>query len=260
LSEQILNILFRRQIDSKGVFVDAVRIAALGMARDLSRMETISQNMANVLTPGYKQQIRMDQAFGAQMQAAQSATSIEPAAPAAILRLDPTGGTLRVTGRPSDVAIEGEGFFEVQLPTGTAYTRNGAMKVGLNGQLTGEGGAVFAAESGAVTMTGTPFSIDANGAIRQDGKVLAHLKVVRFTDPGQMVALGGGMYAQGGASVLLAPATNTLRAGFLENSNVNSTQEMVRMTETVRHFESMQKIMQGVDETLEKTIRKLGEF
>jgi flagellar basal body rod protein FlgG len=65
----------------------------------------------------------------------------------------------------------------------------------------------------------------------------------------------------GSAQQVADPKTpSSLRTGFLETSNVSSPQEMVRLTETVRHFESLQRLVQGYDETLEKTIRKLGEF
>ena len=239
--------------------MDAVRIAAAGMARDLSRMETISQNMANVLTPGYKQQLRIDDSFAAQLQV-EKAQSASVTSTAQLVRVDPTSGTFRVTGRPTDIAIEGPGFFEVQLPSGTAYTRNGSMKLGLQGQLTNDAGTPFSGDAGLVTLANSPFSIDATGAIRQEGRVVNRLKVVRFEQSEQMVSLGGGLYGQGGAKIAGAATPTTLRTGFLENSNVNSTQEIVRMTETVRHFEAMQKIMQGYDESLEKTIRKLGEF
>lgn len=241
--------------------MDASKIAAMGMARDLGKMEVISQNIANVLTPGYKKQVRIDPGFAAHMQAAgthiPSNTSHEPRS---TFLIDASSGSLRATGRASDVALEGDGFFEVSTPTGLAYTRSGALKIDMKGQLVSEGGFQFATETGAAMMANVPFSVDAQGAIKQDGRVVGRLKIVQFSQASQMVAIGGGLYGQGGATLATNGSAPVVRSGFLENSNVNSTQEMIRMTETVRHFEAMQKIMQGADETLEKTIRKLGEF
>ncbi len=68
------------------------------------------------------------------------------------------------------------------------------------------------------------------------------------------------MYGQGAARMENAAASGAVRVGYQENSNVNSPQEMIRLTETVRHFESMQKVMQGYEDVFEKAMRKLGEF
>jgi flagellar basal body rod protein FlgG len=76
-----------------------------------------------------------------------------------------------------------------------------------------------------------------------------------------MVPSGNGLYlAVSAHQVQDVKTPSALRTGFLEDSNVSSPQEMVRLTETVRHFESLQRLVQGYDDTLEKTIRKLGEF
>lgn len=240
--------------------MDAVKIAAEGMARDLSKMEVISQNMANVTTSGYKKQIRIERPFASHLDAMRSPQQVLAESQSAEHRIDSGSGTLRATGRGSDIAIEGEGFFVLDMPGGAGYTRNGAMRVASTGQLVNDSNIAFLGDSGPIVLGNGPFSILADGSVRQDGRVAGRLKVVQFDQSAHMVALGGGVYSQGGATAAQSSKPHTVRAGFLENSNVNSTQEMVRMTETVRHFEAMQKVMQGYDETLEKTIRKLGEF
>ena len=78
-----------------------------------------------------------------------------------------------------------------------------------------------------------------------------------------LILTGGTVHLPSGPAQTSTPGLNGLGAlnqGFLEGSNVSSPQEMVRLSETVRHFESMQRIVQGYDESLEKSIRKLGEF
>jgi flagellar basal body rod protein FlgG len=91
--------------------------------------------------------------------------------------------------------------------------------------------------------------------------VAGRLKLVQFDRAEGMVPSGNGIYLAGSAQqVSDTKMPSALRTGFLEGSNVSSPQEMVRLTETVRHFESLQRLVQGYDETLEKTIRKLGEF
>jgi len=129
----------------------------------------------------------------------------------------------------------------------------------VRGQLVTAQGMPVMGQSGEIVVTG-PFVIDANGDVKQDGRVAGRLKMVSFANPGALEPAGGGLYRQGAATLAEQSTAPAVRIGYQENSNVSSPQEMVRLTETVRHFEALQKIMQGYDETLEKTIRKLGEF
>lgn len=248
--------------------MDVMAIAASGMQQDLRRMETISQNLANVLTPGYKKQIASSATgvgFAAQVDSALggAASAGQTGAQSAVsLSIDPSAGTLRYTGNAQDVAIDGPDFFEVAARDGSAYTRQGSFHTDLRGRLVSAAGWPVMGVSGEIVVTGA-YTIDAGGDVRQGDRVVARLKMVRFANPEAMVPLGAGVYGQGGARLAEQGASTppaTVRVGYQENSNVSSPQEMVRLTETVRHFESLQRIMQGYDETLEKTIRKLGEF
>lgn len=241
-------------------------IAANGMQHDLQRMETISQNLANVLTPGYKKQIATGSSFAMQVDGGLAAGSAGAKADGAYqpvaLSIDPSAGTLRYTGNVQDVAIDGADFFEVAGKDGPAYTRQGGFHTDVHGRLVGAAGWPVMGASGEIVVTGA-YTIDPSGEVRQGDRVVARLKMVRFANPEAMVPLGAGIYGQGGARLAEQGASAppaTVRVGYQENSNVSSPQEMVRLTETVRHFESLQRIMQGYDETLEKTIRKLGEF
>lgn len=227
------------------------------MQNDLRRMETISQNLANVTTAGYKKQIFIGGAFATQIDAGMAVSAVQQGMPR--MSIDAAPGTLRYSGQATDVAIEGTEFFEVAGPDGRAYTRHGAFHVDVQGRLVTTGGWPVMGGSGEIVLRG-PYTIAANGDIRQGEQVIGRLKTVRFTNPDALAPLGEGLYAAGGAQLAEQSAVPSLRSGFQENSNVSSPQEMVRMTETVRHFEALQKIMQGYDESLEKTIRKLGEF
>lgn len=227
------------------------------MQRDMLGLNVISQNIANVTTPGYKKQIAP--AFKAQldnlMQAALPASAGEPT-------LDMAPGPMRPTGNANDIALEGEGFFEIVTPTGPALTRQGALHLDIDGVLVGAQGLPVASVSGApLALQNLPFAIAPNGDISQNGRIAGQLKIAQFEHASAMQALGAGLYAQGGATVA-PPAKHTaaVRTGFLEGSNVSSPQEMVRLSETVRHFESLQRIVQGYDEAQENAIRKLGEF
>ena len=174
--------------------------------------------------------------------------------------IDPSAGALRPTGNFQDVAIEGPGYFEVQSAQGSLYTRQGSLRTDVQGRLVLGQDLPVMGTGGDIRLTNTPFTIASNGDITQDNRIVGRLKVVSFAKPEMLVPNGAGMYQAGTAQPQDGRGSATLRVGFLEGSNVSTPQEMVRMTETVRHFESLQKVVQGYDDLLEKTIRKLGDF
>jgi flagellar basal-body rod protein FlgF len=232
-------------------------IAAVAMQDDLMRMNSISQNLANVRTPAYKREIATTGAFSGHLA---RASAPGPAAGERSVVVDPRAGTLRQTGNPLDLAIDGEGYFEVSSEEGPAYTRQGAMHIDSRGVLATASGLPVMGLGGEVSLGGAPLTINADGEIHQGERVVAQLKLVRFANPEALAPVGNGLYRQGAARLGDAAAVGKLRIGYQENSNVNSPHEMVLLTETVRHFESMQKVMQGYNDAYETAIRKLGEF
>jgi len=244
--------------------MDVTAIAASGMQQDLRQVDSISQNMANVLTPGYKRQVLMGKDFSQHVNlglAAAPASAISGYASDVLpqLRIDASAGTLRYTGNAQDLAIDGMAFFEIATQDGPAYTRQGSLHTDARGRLVTAGGIPVMGAGGEIIANG-PFSVDANGDVRQGDRVLTRLKLVSFANPEALLPLGGGAYAQGGARMAELDVAPSVRSGYQENSNVNTSQEMVRLSETMRHFEALQRVIQGYDESLEKTIRKLGEF
>jgi flagellar basal body rod protein FlgG len=242
--------------------MDLTIVAANAMQFDAARLQGVAQNLGNALTPGYKKQLALSSGFAAQFHAAavggQARAAAGIASPVRML-LDPSAGTLRSTGIPTDVAIDGEGYFELASPTGPLYTRRGALRLDAAGRLVGPQDLPLMGVSGEIVLGGEPFTIGANGDIVQNGATVARLRVVRFEQAGLLEPVGAGSYAQGKAVPEPVGAAR-LRVGYEENSNVDSAREMIALTETMRHFEAMQKVVQGYDELLEKSIRKLGEF
>jgi len=237
--------------------LDALSIAAVAMQNDLSRLNSISRNLANVVTPGYKREIPVSRMFADHVEDAAGGSRNLASAMAAI---DPSAGTLRETGNPLDLAIEGDGYFEVATSTGLVYTRQGRMRVDTSGRFVTEQGFPLTGVGGEISVAGTSVTIDRDGQVKQGDRIAGRLKLVRFANPGELTPLGNGLFGQGGARIADTEATGMVRAGYQENSNVNSAQEMVKLSETVRHFEAMQKVMQGYDDAFERAIHKLGDF
>jgi flagellar basal body rod protein FlgG len=242
--------------------MDPTIIAAAAMQQDTARLQGIAQNLSNALTPGYKKQIVATGSFAAQFRAA-SAGPVQASATLSIptqLLLDPSAGTLRSTGQSTDIAIDGAGYFELASPTGPLYTRRGSLRLDANGRLVGPQDMPVMGMGGQIVLGGDPFTITQNGDVIQNGATVARLRVVNFRQPELLEPAGGSSYAQGKAELDDVTVPARLRIGYEENSNVDTAREMVSLTETMRHFEAMQKIVQGYDEVLEKSIRKLGEF
>ena len=227
------------------------------MHTDAARLDNVALNLANVQTPGYKRQMLAPQSFSDAVQAAQT-DALQPAT-------DPRPGTLKTTGQPLDVAFVGEGFFEVLTDSGPAYTRAGSFGVDATGRLVTAMGHPVMGRNGDIRLSTRAPVIDATGRVTEaaepggEARLVDQLKVVRFAKPQSLRRLGEGLFAPGEDMTVMAESEPQLRQGALENANVNSTREMVELMQTMRHFESMQRVLQGYDDMVGTAIRKLAE-
>ena len=248
---------------------NALITAVHSMQNDLRRMETVSQNMVNIATPGYKRAMPLASVFIDALQAADSAhgagvTAPGGAAPQLSSVLDLSPGPLKQTGKPWDLAIAGEGFFELDTPQGPAYTRAGDFRIDARGRLVSQSGYPVQGLQGELLINngggaGAAAAIDHSGRIVQDGVTVGQLKLVRFSAPHALVKNGAGLLQATGQQQAIE-ARPDLQVGFLESSNVTPMREMVSMMETTRHFEAAQKMFQGYDEKISSAIQKLGQF
>ncbi len=242
--------------------MDALYSAATGMMAQQTSMDVVANNLANATTSGFKRD-RMDlvdleyQPF--RLPNGRDGQVGLGAAPGQIAKEHAQGG-LQNTGRGMDVAIQGDGFFQVTRSDGTlAYTRAGNLQVDANGRIglpSGEllqpritvpagAGEVSIGPGGAVTAT-------VNGAIADLGKI----STASFTNPSGLQAAGDNLFvatANSGAGDLGAPGTadrGMLSQGFLEASNVNVGTEMISLIVTQRAFEASSKVVSASDEMM----------
>jgi flagellar basal body rod protein FlgG len=267
--------------------MNAIAIAAAGMHNDQVRFDAISQNLANALTPAYRRSIALQASMpdgadvhwrhaltamglagsarpdgaSAVFQAGAAASAVTPVQ----IALDFTPGTLRFTGNPLDVAVEGPGFIEIISDKGAAYSRQGSLHIDAHGRLvTAQGDAVMGM-AGEIAVGSGAVTIDRNGDVREEdaqfgSRVVGRIRLAHFDRPESLVPLGNGRFAPGPAGVAQVSGDSAVRSAYLENSNVVTASEMIRLTEVLRHFESLQKLVQGYDDALDKSMRKLGEF
>lgn len=251
----------------------ALHVARTGLEAQDARMRVIANNLANVGTTGFKrdranfatlayqdarvagQQSSSETAYATGLNlgtgvAVQSTTRIE------------TQGTLNTTANPFDLALDGNGYFQIQLPGGrTAYTRAGNFSRSPEGQLvTAQGYAVMPPVSfpeGALAVTvAADGTISATTAGDAEPVELGQLTIASFANPGGLQAMGDNFLletaASGPAQIGVAgeEGRGGIRQGMLEGSNVNIVEELVDMIECQRGYEINSKMISAVDEML----------
>ena len=244
--------------------IDALSAAVNSMGNDLVRMAGLSQNIANATTPSFHREMLVSRSFTDYLALGggdeKSLALIPVNTPVLETRIDQRPGALKYTGNPLDLAIEGNGYFEVATSQGTAYTRQGNLRVDTHGRLVTEAGNPVLGSGGEIMPGSSQPVIDQSGKVMVGSKEVGRIQILTVSDPNKLVAIGSGLYAPGEETLTATDGSTRVRQGFLETSNVSSMDEMVRMIETMRHFESAQRVVQGYDEMLDIAIRKLGEF
>ena len=254
----------------------ALYSAAAGMESQQTNLDVISNNLANVNTTGFKKSkaefqellYQTTRAPGAEQGAGnQLPTGIQIGQGSRLVATSRifTTGDLTATGDKLNVAISGDGFFEVQMPDGTrAYTRDGALKTKSDGSIVTSDGLPLQGGFQAVPAGTQNITIGSSGDVTytdSNGTDLAKFKVqlVRFINPGGLSSLGSNLYKEtsaSGAPELGNPGENgfgTLNQNYLEMSNVKVVEEMVNLILAQRAYEVNSKAVQAADEMMQQS-------
>lgn len=233
--------------------LDAITATQVAMLQDQVRLQSISQNVSNMQTPGYQRQwvdgLNFDEQIQAQMMTVSEQMSLSN---------DHKQGTLTQSRQATDLALTGNGYFEVQTDKGVFYTRRGDCHINEHGELTTATGAGFLGQNGIIRVDDNAFRIDANGAVLIDNHKVDKLSIMTFKHPEQLRYLGQGLYETIETPTPIDNNTHVLQ-GSLEQSNVKSIDEMMSMLTTSRHFEASQRVMRTADSLLATAINQLGE-
>ena len=250
-------------------------IAKTGMEGQQTKLDSIANNLANVSTNGYKRaDVVFEDLMYQNLRTAGAASSEQSELPTGLqvglgVRVAASTrnfsqGNLQQTAGNLDVAIKGQGFFQIQLPDGTtAYTRDGAFQVDANGQLVTNAGYVVQpgitipakAQSVTIAPDGTVNVTVANQTAQLP---LGQLQLASFVNPAGLEPRGGNLYAETAASGTPntgAPANDglgSLQQGFIEGSNVNVVEELVSMIATQRAYELNSNAIQTSDQMLQR--------
>jgi len=249
-------------------------IAKTGMEGQQTKLDAVSNNLANVGTNGFKragvvfedlmyQNLRQAGAAGEQGQLP-TGLQLGLGVRAVATTRSFTQGNLTQTGNVYDIAVKGQGFFQVQMADGTtAYTRDGAFQVNADGQLVTNNGdpvqpaITIPATAQSVTVAGDG-TVSATLPGQAQAVIVGQLELANFVNPAGLAPRGQNLFvetAASGTANVAAPGTDgmgSLQQGMLEGSNVNVVEELVTMIATQRAYELNSKAIQTSDQMLQR--------
>ncbi len=231
---------------------ESLRTAADALRYWELRQQAVSNNLANAETAGFKG----ERVF---------ARLLEGLSPVAGAQTDLSPGPLRPTSNPLDLALEhSRHFFVVETPAGERLLRGGSLRLDENGRLVEPGGRALIGESqnGPIVLpAGAAITIDGDGTVRADGKVIDRLRIDAISGPGDLAHEAGGIFRPTGTRMQVPAADRSVKQGFLEDSNVNTLTSMVELIEIQRAYSAVQgsvRTLDGILDTIANNIGRVG--
>lgn len=243
--------------------------AYTGLVNQQNRMDTITNNLANSATIGFKKEGATTMSFQELMMSKLKDSSegyydrqignVTLGVKIGENYTDYTQGSLRATESTCDLALAGDGFFEISFKNRAGqeslkYTRDGSFTLNKDGYLVTEDGDFVQGTNGNIQLDrNTEIVVDETGRIYEDRELVDQIKVVDFEDYNYLEKYGENLYNKvEGATT--KESTAAVQQGYLEQSNVNVISEMVEMITISRSYETNQKFVQATDETLAKDV------
>lgn len=255
--------------------VKGLYTAYTGMVNEQNRMDIMTNNLANASTVGYKKEGSTSQSFddvltvkikdqSVGMRNAQKIGIKNPGVKIGENYTDYSQGSFRITGNTYDLALSGEGFFAIEFTnkageTDTKYTRAGQFTLNKDGYLvTEEGDYVLDTQNRRIRLnTLIDSSITDDGTIYQNDQAMAKIQVTDFADYDYLEKYGETYYQPiQGAQTIASNAQ--VKSGYLEMANVQIVSEMVNLISITRAYESNQKVVQTIDDTLDVAVNQIG--
>jgi flagellar basal-body rod protein FlgG len=250
-------------------------ISKTGMEAQQTQLDVVSHNLANVGTNGYKrahavfedlmyQTLRQSGANSSEQTQLPTGLQVGLGVRTVATSRQFSQGNLQQSSNAMDLAVKGNGFFQIQMPDGTtAYTRDGSFQVSSTGQMvtnngyTLQPGITIPANAQSVTV-GADGTVSAALPGQTDPQVLGQLQLASFINPAGLEPRGQNLFTETAASGTASPAApgsnglGELAQGFVETSNVNVVEELVAMIQTQRAYELNSKAIQTSDQMLQR--------
>jgi len=228
--------------------------------------EVIGDNVANVKTPGYKEQLASNVSFpsmliermgGNQVSGTVNIGGLGTGVGVDRAALSNVQGALQTTDVKTDLALTSPGYFVVQTPGGERYTRNGHFQLDANGILQTPDGYALLGEKGPIGPLSSDFSVSADGTIMDKGQILDRLRVVDI--PSDALKREGQSLYSATQPVQGSTSAQVLQ-GSIEASNVDLSGQMVQMMTVMKAYEANQKVIQTEDSMLDKAVNEVGKI
>jgi len=214
--------------------------AAAGIAAQSEQLNAIGNDLANLSTSGYQsERVAFSDLLYNPVEEAGTKTSVGSGARAQIIGTNAAQGGIKLTGNPLDLAIEGDGYFQLTLPGGKpGLTRNGVFSVDANGMITdAEGNLLSPPIKVPAGVSESELKVGSDGTVSANGKTLGKIGLVTVAAPGHLLASANGMLSTSAASGEPQASTAKVQQGSLEESNVDLGREMALMVTTQRAFQ-----------------------
>ena len=240
----------------------AMYAASVGAFNNQQKLDVLANNLANINTPGFKQdrlvfRVPVEREGDSSTDYLQGPSSPIPSGS----RTDFSQGILRRTDNALDLALDGTGFFCIETPGGTHYTRNGRFTINADGVLSTMEGFTVLGQGGKIQITGANVHVDEEGNVSVDGSDVGTLKIVTVSQPEFLKKLGSTLFALDRAGIAEEKAEGfKIREGFIEASNVNGIRAMTEMIDISRAYESYKKTIQYLNDATKKSIDGVGRL
>lgn len=244
--------------------------AGTAMLSQMKKMDVITNNLSNINTNGFKEDNLLSRSFNELLI---ERIHDDPSVIYKTRDVGPLGTGIHIdqvftnfasgapveTGCMTDLSITGEGFFVISIPDGERYTRDGAFQIDGAGRLTTKAGNPVMGENGEIYLGNSEFNVNSNGEIYVDGSFIDKLRILNFGND-DLRKEGNNLYMNFNPQNQGTASDSFVSQGFLEGSNVDPVKGMVKMIEVYRNYESNQKIIKMLDETLGKAVNEIGRL
>jgi flagellar basal-body rod protein FlgF len=235
-------------------------LGPLGALHQERRISTLANNLSNSQTVGYKKDVPVFHSIFYHEQEQLRNQKMETT------RTDFSQGELLRTGNDLDLALVGEGFFRIDTPLGIRYSRAGNFRLDQQGRLVTAGGFPVLGEGGEIALDGKKkITVEADGTIRIQGvepgstaEPAGKPALVRFKDPSLLKKEGHALFRLDEPQPELGVEGLEVQQGYLETANVNAVEEMTKMMEAFRTYETCLKVIQANDEMNGKAVNEVG--
>jgi flagellar basal-body rod protein FlgF len=235
-------------------------MAAYMGVRASRELETVSHNLANASTLGFKRELLNNW----QLRPPQNPLVGEPEAAqyVDVRSHDFNQGSIHETGKDTDLALQGPGFFKVQTPQGIRYTRNGNFRLSPDRQLVTQEGYMVMGKNGPITLDSLDkdFTFDPEGGIHLDKNLGDQIQVVDFANPQDLRPMGQTFFVAGpqAGPEQEAPSTRVLQ-GNIEESNVDPVAESINLIDIQRRYEAYLKVLDTFTSSDQKVVDQIGQ-